>query len=76
MMQKADRSGRPWYGLVPTLVIGGGLAYLNVSYGKSPLPSLTAPHSPKTRLTPPQAAPKSSAGSPTSPHSSLYLAGA
>lgn len=36
-MQKADKSGRPWYGLVPTLVIGGGLAYLNVSYGKSPL---------------------------------------
>jgi amino acid permease len=34
MMQKADKSGRPWYGLVPTLVIGGGLAYLNVSYGK------------------------------------------
>jgi len=34
-MQKADKSGRPWYGLVPTLVIGGGLAYLNVSYGKS-----------------------------------------
>lgn len=37
-MQKADKSGRPWYGLVPTLVIGGGLAYLNVSYGKSKLP--------------------------------------
>jgi hypothetical protein len=35
-MQKADKSGRPWYGLVPTLVIGGGLAYLNVSYGKPP----------------------------------------
>jgi amino acid transporter len=28
---KADSWGRPWYGLVPTLVIGGGLAYLNVS---------------------------------------------
>ncbi|KAL2002387.1 hypothetical protein VTN02DRAFT_55 [Thermoascus thermophilus] len=28
---KADKSGRPWYGLVPTLVIGGGLAYLNVN---------------------------------------------
>jgi amino acid permease len=38
MMQKADKSGRPWYGLVPTLVIGGGLAYLNVSYGKSQEP--------------------------------------
>jgi amino acid transporter len=33
-MQKADKMGRPWYGLVPTLLIGGGLAYLNVSYGK------------------------------------------
>jgi amino acid transporter len=32
-MQKADKMGRPWYGLVPTLLIGGGLAYLNVSYG-------------------------------------------
>ncbi|KAF2100210.1 hypothetical protein NA57DRAFT_64871 [Rhizodiscina lignyota] len=30
-MRKADSWGRPWYGLVPTLVIGGGLAYLNVS---------------------------------------------
>lgn len=75
-MQKADKSGRPWYGLVPTLVIGGGLAYLNVSYGKSPLPSQTAPHCPKTRLTLPQVVPKSSAGSPTSPHSSLSSAGA
>ena len=36
-MQKADKMGRPWYGLVPTLVIGGGLAYLNVSYGESTL---------------------------------------
>ena len=33
-MQKADKTGRPWYGLVPTLLVGGGLAYLNVSYGK------------------------------------------
>lgn len=75
-MQKADKSGRPWYGLVPTLVIGGGLAYLNVSYGKSPLPSHKALHSSNNRLTLLQAAPKSSAGSPTSPHSSLFLAGA
>ncbi|KAL1304349.1 hypothetical protein AAFC00_000747 [Neodothiora populina] len=29
--QKADKSGRPWYGLFITLLIGGGLAYLNVS---------------------------------------------
>ena len=27
----ADKTGRPWYGLVPTLVFGGGLAYINVS---------------------------------------------
>ncbi|KAF2645122.1 hypothetical protein P280DRAFT_487584 [Massarina eburnea CBS 473.64] len=27
---KADKSGRPWWGLVFTLVLGGGLAYLNV----------------------------------------------
>lgn len=47
MMQKADKSGRPWYGLVPTLVIGGGLAYLNVSYGKSQKSRL----SPYTTLT-------------------------
>ncbi|KAI1101227.1 amino acid permease/ SLC12A domain-containing protein [Jackrogersella minutella] len=31
VMQRADRSGRPWWGLVPTFVLGGGLAYLNVS---------------------------------------------
>jgi hypothetical protein len=37
-MQKADKMGRPWYGLVPTLLVGGGLAYLNVSYGKFALP--------------------------------------
>lgn len=30
-MLKADKTGRPWFALVPTLVIGGGLAYLNVS---------------------------------------------
>ncbi|VUC26860.1 unnamed protein product [Clonostachys rosea] len=30
-LQKADSWGRPWYGLIPTLLIGGGLAYLNVS---------------------------------------------
>ncbi|KAI0835731.1 amino acid permease/ SLC12A domain-containing protein [Hypoxylon sp. FL0890] len=28
---KADKTGRPWYGLVPTFILGGGLAYLNVS---------------------------------------------
>ncbi|KAI0139490.1 amino acid permease/ SLC12A domain-containing protein [Hypoxylon sp. NC0597] len=28
---KADKVGRPWYGLVPTFILGGGLAYLNVS---------------------------------------------
>ena len=27
----ADKTGRPWYGLVPTLLLGGGLAYINVS---------------------------------------------
>ncbi|RYP84210.1 hypothetical protein DL769_001233 [Monosporascus sp. CRB-8-3] len=27
----ADRTGRPWYGLVPTFILGGGLAYLNAS---------------------------------------------
>lgn len=31
VMQKADKTGRPWYGLVPTFILGGGLAYLNVS---------------------------------------------
>lgn len=30
-MLRADKTGRPWFALVPTLVIGGGLAYLNVS---------------------------------------------
>ncbi|RHZ51302.1 hypothetical protein CDV55_102279 [Aspergillus turcosus] len=28
---KADKTGRPWAGLLLTLIIGGGLAYLNVS---------------------------------------------
>lgn len=53
-MQKADKMGRPWYGLVPTLVIGGGLAYLNVSYGKSRTPPspLQQPNRPQD-LTPP-----------------------
>jgi yeast amino acid transporter len=32
VMQKADSWGRPWWALVPTLVIGGGMAYINVSY--------------------------------------------
>ncbi|XXG99728.1 hypothetical protein Hte_006069 [Hypoxylon texense] len=31
VFQKADKTGRPWYGLIPTFIIGGGLAYLNVS---------------------------------------------
>ncbi|KAJ5594912.1 uncharacterized protein N7459_001120 [Penicillium hispanicum] len=30
-MQNTDSWGRPWWGLVPTLIIGGGLSYLNVS---------------------------------------------
>jgi len=30
-MMRADSRGRPWYALVPTLLIGGGLSYLNVS---------------------------------------------
>jgi len=30
--KKADKLGRPWYGLVITLVLGGGLAYLNVNH--------------------------------------------
>lgn len=29
-MRRADKIGRPWWALVPTLVIGGGLAFLNV----------------------------------------------
>ncbi|KAL6407221.1 Amino acid/polyamine transporter I [Ilyonectria robusta] len=31
VLQKTDSWGRPWYGLVPTLVIGGGLSYINIS---------------------------------------------
>ncbi|KAF4817578.1 Cationic amino acid transporter 1 [Colletotrichum siamense] len=31
-MKKADRRGRPWYTLTPTLLIGGGLSYLNASH--------------------------------------------
>ncbi|KAH9909549.1 amino acid permease/ SLC12A domain-containing protein [Xylariomycetidae sp. FL2044] len=27
----ADKTGRPWWGLIPTFILGGGLAYLNVS---------------------------------------------
>lgn len=29
-LTKADSSGRPWFALIPTLTIGGALAYLNV----------------------------------------------
>jgi yeast amino acid transporter len=29
--KSADKTGRPWWGLVPTLALGGGLAYINVS---------------------------------------------
>ncbi|KAK7430662.1 hypothetical protein QQZ08_002705 [Neonectria magnoliae] len=31
VLQKTDSWGRPWYGLVPTLLIGGGLSYINIS---------------------------------------------
>ncbi|CAK7224235.1 hypothetical protein SEUCBS140593_005506 [Sporothrix eucalyptigena] len=31
IFQKADSWGRPWYALAPTLLIGGGLAYVNIS---------------------------------------------
>ncbi|KAJ5737995.1 hypothetical protein N7493_001150 [Penicillium malachiteum] len=31
VMQNTDSWGRPWWGLIPTLLIGGGLSYLNVS---------------------------------------------
>jgi yeast amino acid transporter len=27
----ADKTGRPWFGMIPTLVIGLGLAFINVS---------------------------------------------
>lgn len=30
-MRKADKLGRPWFALVPTLVLGGGLAFMNVT---------------------------------------------
>ncbi|KAI0001397.1 amino acid permease/ SLC12A domain-containing protein [Xylariaceae sp. FL0662B] len=30
-LSKADKTGRPWYGLIPSFIFGGGLAYLNVS---------------------------------------------
>lgn len=29
--KSADKLGRPWWGLVPIIVLGGGLGYLNVS---------------------------------------------
>jgi amino acid transporter len=29
----ADKTGRPWLGLIVTLLLGGGLAYLNVNHG-------------------------------------------
>ncbi|KAH7123215.1 arginine permease [Dactylonectria estremocensis] len=32
ILQKTDSRGRPWYGLVPTLLIGGGLSYINISH--------------------------------------------
>jgi len=31
-MQKADSWGRPWYALIPTLLVGGALAYINVDH--------------------------------------------
>lgn len=31
VLMRADKVGRPWFALVPTLLIGGGLAYLNVN---------------------------------------------
>jgi amino acid permease len=52
IMQKADKMGRPWYGLVPTLLVGGGLAYLNVSYGKLYSP-ITSQLTQTKNLTPP-----------------------
>ncbi|KAK5958612.1 hypothetical protein OHC33_000455 [Knufia fluminis] len=30
-MKRADKTGRPWWGLVPTFILGGGLAYINVT---------------------------------------------
>lgn len=31
MFLRADKQGRPWYGLLVTFIFGGGLCYLNVS---------------------------------------------
>ena len=31
-MTKADSWGRPWYGLIPTMIVAGALSYLNVSH--------------------------------------------
>lgn len=31
-MTKADSWGRPWYGLIPTIIVSGALSYLNVSH--------------------------------------------
>lgn len=31
-LQKADSWGRPWYALIPTLLVGGALAYINVDH--------------------------------------------
>jgi yeast amino acid transporter len=30
-MTRADKAGRPWFALVPTLLIGGALSYINVT---------------------------------------------
>lgn len=35
IFKKADKLGRPWWGLCLTLVLGGGLSYLNVSHSGS-----------------------------------------
>ncbi|KAJ1325447.1 hypothetical protein MN608_08639 [Microdochium nivale] len=31
ILTRADKQGRPWFALLPTFIVGGGLAYLNVS---------------------------------------------
>ena len=31
VFKKADKTGRPWWGLIPTFIVGLGLAFLNVS---------------------------------------------
>lgn len=31
VFKKADKMGRPWYGLIPTFIVGLGLAFLNVN---------------------------------------------